>query len=291
MTHYPPDTIRQLRQQATNSLKNAGFESPALDTDILLMHLLKTDRAGLYLQLDKTVDELLSRDFVKLFHRRLSREPIQYITGRAYFYNLELYVDSRTLIPRPETEVVVEKTLEYINVNNLTNLILADIGTGSGAIALALATTSTAISKVYATDISNESLYVAGINIRKHNMAEKIILLQGNLLEPLPEPVDIIISNPPYITVNEMNTLDIDIKDYEPPLALYAGDEGTTFIENLLANAKPKLKTGGAIFLEMGHSQHQQVLHLATKYFPASLSSVFKDLGGHYRVLQVKTMS
>jgi release factor glutamine methyltransferase len=206
-------------QQALNFARKVLANHPdidaSLESEVLLRYVLKITRAQLYLDFGKEFDLDQKKTFENLLERRLRGEPLAYITCCREFYGLDFYVDNRVLIPRPESEHLVEAALEYSRSHQISNL--ADIGTGSGAIAVSMAKNLPQI-KLYATDISTGALEVARINCLKHAVSERIILLQGDLLKPLPKPVDIIIANLPYVKKADLSQM--PSARYEPVSAL-----------------------------------------------------------------------
>jgi release factor glutamine methyltransferase len=211
-----------------------------------------------------------------LLERRLSGEPSAYITGHREFYGLDFRVNPSVLIPRPESELLVETALDIAKNRPLS--IIADIGTGSGAIAISLAL-GLPRAKIYATDISAAALEVALANCRQHGVSGRVRLLEGNLLEPLPEPVDIIVANLPYVSQSEL------APRFEPPLALDGGTDGTKIIEQLCQQVGGKLKAGGWLLLEIGQGQRATVVAILHNIFPEGEIEVIPDLGGIERLV------
>jgi release factor glutamine methyltransferase len=200
------------------------------------------------------------------------------------FYGIDFYIDQRVFIPRPETELLVEETItsasRYIQRGSIT---IADIGTGSGVIAITLALTLPQ-AKIYATDISGIALQVAEINCQCHKVTNQVKLLQGNLLEPLPEPVDIIVANLPYIKDSDLEMLRPEIINFEPTAALAGGEEGLDKIRTLLIQIPGKIYSGGCILMEIGQGQAQTITSLITGYLPKSSIKLIPDLSGIDRV-------
>ena len=222
----------------------------------------------------------------KLIQRRISHEPTAYITGHKEFFGIDFEVSPDTLIPRPDTELLVEKAIELVNKRFPKSCLIADIGTGCGAIAIALALNLPLV-KIYATEISASALEVAESNCRKHRVFDRVRLLRGDLLEPLPEPVQLIVANLPYISESELPKLPLEISMFEPQLALAGGKDGLTQIRRLISQAGSKLVNGGAVLLEIGYDQGQVVKDLAWKYFPSAEVSLATDLSGLDRVVTI----
>jgi release factor glutamine methyltransferase len=223
-----------------------------------------------------------------LIQRRIGHEPTAYITGHKEFFGIDFKVSPSTLIPRPDTELLVETAIELANTAFPQSCLIADVGTGCGAIAIALVL-HLPQAKIYATDISTAALELAKSNCRKHRVSNRVSLLQGDLLEPLPEPVQLIVANLPYISEPELPKLPLEISMFEPQMALAGGTDGLMQIERLLSRASSKLSSGGAILLEVGYDQGPAVKALAQKRFPTAKVSVVTDLSGLDRVVKIFT--
>ena len=235
--------------------------------------------------------ELLPTQTLALSHliqRRIGHEPTAYITGHKEFFGIDFKVSPSTLIPRPDTELLVETAIELANTAFPQSCLIADVGTGCGAIAIALAL-HLPQANIYATDVSAAALEVAKSNCRKHRVSTRVRLLQGDLLEPLPEPVQLIVANLPYISEPELPELPLEISMFEPQMALAGGTDGLMQIERLLSQADSKLSSGGAVLLEVGYDQGPAVKSLARKCFPTAKISVVTDLSGLDRVVRIFT--
>jgi release factor glutamine methyltransferase len=263
--------LKQALGKARDILVESDINDTPLEAELLLRHALDIDRVQLYIDLEKELTPAQQEAFWNLLERRLNGEPSAYITGRREFYGLDFAVNPAVLIPRPESELLVEKALSI--AENRPLFTIADIGTGSGAIAVSLAL-GLPRAKIYAADISAAALKVALANCRKHGVADRICLLEGNLLEPLPEPVDLIVANLPYIRKSELNP------GLEPPLALDGGADGTGSIEQLCRQAGGKLKSGGWLLLEIGQGQREAVTAILHNIFPGGKVEVSPDLAG-----------
>ena len=281
-------TLREALREAAGELEAQGVDSARFEAELLMRHVLCLDRATLFTRLERDLahDELA--DYSSLIRRRVAREPAAYITGRREFFGLDFDVAPCVLIPRPETEVLVEKALEYASASGELPLLIADVGTGCGAIAVALAV-HLPQARVYATDVSSDALEVARCNCDRHGVASRVTLLLGNLTVPLPEPVHLIVANLPYVGDSDLPTLAPEIRKFEPALALDGGRDGIDVIERLLSSAGPRLREGGALLLEIGHSQAGRVAELAGRHFPTSSITVARDLGGVDRVVIIMT--
>ncbi len=282
--------IKRALHDAAEMLTLRGFEAGRLEAEVLLSHVLGISRTKLLLCLETNLSTEQAKSLDHLIQRRLNHEPVAYLTGHKEFFGLDFRVNRDTLIPRPETELLVEKALE-LAVGRVPPIeSIADIGTGCGAIAIALVVQLPAV-KAYAIDISAGALETAAVNARNHGVAERVYFLRGDLLQPLPEPVDIILANLPYVSAREMETLTEDVRLYEPEMALAGGPEGLDQIDRLLAQAGEKLCAGGAILLEIGYEQGAAVVDLAKRYFPQAETEVVFDLSGNDRVVIVDTGS
>lgn len=290
----PEVTIGRAIVAAAQRLGGAGVDSPRLDAEVLLGHVLNMTRAQLYAHADQRLTDDQRRRFELLVGRRCQREPVAYLIGRKAFYGLDLLVTPQVLIPRPETELLVDLALDAIrhrqaaSRNGTTPTVtVADIGTGSGAVALAIAANSVH-TDVVATDISAAALDVAQENARRLGLQDRVRFVQGHLLEPLSHPVDLIIANLPYVAESEWPTLAPDIVNYEPSLALAGGLDGLTLIRELLAQAPQRLRPGGSVFLEIGSGQGAAVARLAANAFPEAYVEVLTDYAYHDRVVCVR---
>lgn len=273
---------RQALARARHQLELNGIEDSSLEAEILLRYILKTDRAGFFTYLDK---EITPAEYAKLDHfikRRSAGEPSAYIIGHREFFNLDFKIDRRVLIPRPETEILVEKAIEYSRRYGYS--LIADIGTGSGCIAVSLVKNLPGVS-VYATDLSLPALEVAAENSVLHGVRDNIIFRCGNLLEPLSQPVDLIIANLPYVKQTEINSL------YEPEIALNGGREGLDKILELCRQLPGKLKPGGGLLLEVGEGQSGTVIQTLHKYYSSAVMEITRDLAGIARVIGMRLTS
>jgi release factor glutamine methyltransferase len=277
-----------LLAQAAQTLADSSHTA-RLDAEVLLAHTLGWERARLFAASDHTPTPQQVAAFRQLVRRRASLEPVAYLVGQREFYGLTLQVDPRVLVPRPETELLVELALEQARVRAAANrghpLRLIDVGTGSGAIALALAHhLPTAV--IYATDVSRDALEVAAANLQRHHLHEHVVLLHGDLLSPLTEPVDLIVSNPPYTVLAE---IDAGVRRYEPHLALDGGSDGLGIYRRLFAQAPRWLRPGGVVLVEIGATQAAAVAALARAALADSQIVVQHDLAGLARIVVAQT--
>jgi release factor glutamine methyltransferase len=241
-------------------LAQKGLTEPRLNAELLLCGVLGLKRLDLYLQFDRPLrgDELA--EFKARLRRRTQREPLQYIEGVAAFRRLELRVDRRVLIPRPETELLVGEVLAW--AGDRGGLEVLDVGTGSGAIALSLAQEGR-FARVVATDVSLDALEVARANAISAQLEDRVEFVAGSLFEPiLAQRFDIIVSNPPYVGEAERHDLEPEVVDWEPHGALFAGLDGLSVIRDLVGGASSMLRPGGLLAIEVGSSQAVTVSRL-----------------------------
>ncbi len=275
-------TLKQAFSRARETLITNNIEDATLESELLLRHTLKISRVQLYLDLDYELSSKEEEAFWHLIERRLSGEPTAYITRHREFYGRDFYVDPSVLIPRPESELLVEKALKL--AQNRTIPTIAEVGTGCGAIAISLAL-NLPRTKIYATDISAAALKVALFNCQKHGIANKICFLQGDMLDPLPESVDLIVTNLPYVKESELPP--VYSVNFEPLLALNGGSDGLEKIRQLCRQANNKLCPDGYLLLEIGQGQRRAVTTFLRSRFPSAKIEVTPDLGGIDRVVSL----
>jgi release factor glutamine methyltransferase len=282
-------TIEQALSRAREILTANNIEDASLECEILLRYALKISRVQLYLDLYHELSPKQEENFWSLITRRANHEPTAYITRHCEFYGFDFYVDHRVLIPRSGSELLVDQTLKLMlkhSIKKRRPCLIAEVGTGSGAIAISIARHLPQV-KIYASDISAPALEVAAINCQKHQVANRIDLLLGNMLEPLLKPVDLIVANLPYIKESEMNELSPEIQVFEPRLALAGGEDGLAKIHQLLTQARGKLRARGSMLLELGDGQISETASLARHYFPHAEVEAVPDILGVSRVLKV----
>lgn len=271
-------TIGYLISEGTQRLQEAGVDTPRLDAEILLADVLGVSRAYLFAHPEKEVTERARQEWHQRLERRRAREPLAYILGRAEFYGLEFTVTPDVLIPRPETEVLVEAVLSVHPVR------VADIGTGSGCIAVAVAVKLPEV-QVWATDISESALRIARENAERHGVARRVKLVQGDLLQPLVGMrFDVIASNPPYVAESERLSLQPEVREWEPAHALFAGDDPLQFHRRMAAEAHFHLHEGGWLMLEVGMGQAESVAFLLQEAGYRQVR-ILNDLAGIGRVV------
>jgi release factor glutamine methyltransferase len=251
-------TVLEVIQRSTEFLKNKGVDSPRLQTELLLSHLLGMPRMKLYLNFERNLSEKELESFRELIKRRGQREPLQHIVGSISFCGLELAVNRHVLVPRPETELLAEKGWAFLKSANTqaSTLSALDLGTGSGCLGIALAVHCPG-AQVVAIDISAEALELTRQNAAQHNVLERMHFLHGDGFMALgaPKLFDLIISNPPYIPTAEIQTLQIEVREHDPRGALDGGPDGLNFYRQIAAESRPFLKPDGKIMLEFGDGQ------------------------------------
>ncbi|GIV98422.1 MAG: release factor glutamine methyltransferase [Herpetosiphonaceae bacterium] len=275
-------TINEALRQAAARL-SAVSATPRLDAEVLLAHVLSWPRERLLAELREPLRQEAQERFQALVERRAVREPVAYLIGHKEFYGLDFTVDRRVLIPRPETELLVELGIAWVRKRQLEQPLIADLGTGSGCIAVALAVALPG-AKIYAIDRSAEALTIARQNIERHKVQEQVELLEGDGLAPLPVPVDLLVSNPPYTILSEIEP---GVRLYEPHDALDGGPDGLDAYRWLLPASRIALRPGGAILLEIGAEQGAAVMELARASFPAAGIKLYPDLAGYDRVVGI----
>ena len=271
--------ILDVINKTTPFFEKQGIESPRLTIELMLAHLLKKKRLQLYLEFERELDAVTLETLREMVKRRVAGEPLQYITGEAEFCGLKFMVDRRVLIPRPETELLVEAVAARHPKT------IVDIGTGSGCIAVALAKRLPE-AEIAAIDVSVEALEVAQTNANRHEAEKRIRFLKSDLLENFPDGqrVDAVVSNPPYIASGELARLPKEVRNFEPVPALIAGEDGLEVFRRLAKTAGRVLSPNGFVALEMGAGQRAAVEELFGKE-NFEVVEVVKDLQGIERVI------
>jgi len=264
------------------------IDEPRLSAEMILSYALDLKRIELYMHFNRVIEKPTLDKLHQLIKRAAASEPIAYLVGRKEFYSLEIKVNSNCLIPRPETELLVERAIEFLR-KRPTPRYVCDLCTGSGCIATAVAIGVDDI-KIIATDICDAALSVAAENVQHHGLTENIHLLCGDLFDPIIEGLDqthfdLIISNPPYVSTAEMEGLDKNVKDYEPHKALHAGEEGLDEYKRIIAQANDHLKDDGALMLEIGYKQADRVTELFENTNAFKEISTEKDPHGNDRIV------
>lgn len=298
-------TIQKLLNWITGYFTEKEIDSPRLSAEILLSHVLGLKRIELYTQFDKLVDKEQLRELHALVKRAGHDEPVAYLTGKTEFYSVELNVTPACMIPRPETELLVERAIEFLRARTAENAtmqdglvsggthtgaqLVCDLCTGSGCIAVAIATNFPG-ARIIATDISAAALTVAAANVEKHHLKERITLLCGDLFDPLVPQLDspkfdLIVCNPPYVSAPDFEALDRNVKDYEPKLALFAGDDGLDIYRRIIEKADLFLKPDAALMLEIGYAQGPAVTELLEQTGSFAEIRIEKDFHNNDRIV------
>lgn len=277
-------TIRDALFLGKRHLKKRGIQNPNLDAEVLLSHILCIDRSKLFVLIDERLTQEIEKEYERLLNLRCDFVPVSYITGLREFYGLDFFVEPGVLIPRPETEFVVDKCLEFIE--NINSPKIADICCGSGAISVAIAVNNRH-SEIFASDISDKAEKLTNKNSQYHKVKDRIEFLKGNLFYPFKKynlnNFDVIVSNPPYIPTEKLTKLPEDVKK-EPKIALDGGSDGLDFYHKIINYAPQYLKSYGGIILEIGWDQ---AIHVKPMLESAGFSNIeiIKDYAGFDRVI------
>ncbi len=274
-----PESIAAILKKAAAVLSSVS-ETPRLEAEVLLAHATGLSRTAILAHPERLLAPDEEARYNELLFRRAQGAPLPYLTGRIEFYGLEFTVTPDVLIPRPETETLVERALAW------KPRTVIDVGTGSGCVAIALAV-HLPRSRIWATDISRAALQVAVDNARRHGVADRILFVQADLLSPLRGPVDLVVGNPPYVAEEEWDALPTSVRDYEPRRALDGGPGGLRVIWRLLEDAPRLLHPGGVLLMEIGAAQGGRAADLARTCIPGAQVRIYPDLAGRDRVLEV----
>ncbi len=281
-------TVRETVLNISKSLSGAGIEEHLLEAELLLGAALGMDRAALYTSFNEDVPDSSLHRVDKLVTRRLTREPLPYILGYREFYGMSLEVNPGVLIPRPETEILVDEAIRLARqMPRRPPLRIVEVGTGSGAIAVALASHLVNVD-IRATDISLQALTTAQANAEHHGLRNRIEFIRCDLLSCFSGPIDVLIANLPYVSSATIPSLEPEIRMFEPREALDGGDDGLRLIRRLLGEARPVLRGKGVILLEMDPHQMDSVEMVARSHWPSATTSRHKDLAGLDRVLAIQ---
>jgi len=272
-------TISKLLEWATKELYNSGISSPKQNVETILAHTLNIKRLDIYLQLERKFSGKKLEIVFNIISRRKDKEPLQYILGETEFYGYTIKVDKSVLIPRPETELLVERIIA--EENDIKNIL--EIGTGSGALVIALAKKMNGI-VIDATDISEDALRIAEQNTILNQV--DINIFKSDIFDNVLCKYDLIISNPPYISLTDYEELPVEIKDFEPKSALLADDNGLFFYNKILQKAKDHLTESGKIYFEIGYDQAKKITEIAKENGFSNIK-VFKDLNGFDRIVRI----
>lgn len=291
MASDQPWTIGRLLLWTTDYFKEHGARSPRLDAEVLLADARGCERIDLYTAFDQLASDATRDRFRQLVRRRAAGEPVAYLVGRREFFSLPFVVTPDVLIPRPETELLVMTALDAIKQYPISERLVevADVGTGSGAIAVSIARHAPD-SRVTATDISPAALAVARKNASQLGVADRVTLVQSDLLSTLPDTqqFDVVTSNPPYVSQSELDELPVEIKDHEPRLALLAGPTGFELIQRLVPQAADRLRSGGVALVEISPMIELHVIEIFRGEERFAPPAVVKDLSGLPRVVTAR---
>jgi release factor glutamine methyltransferase len=283
-------TILRILKWTQDYLRKRSIPNPRLESEILLCHILGFDRVGLYLNYDMALSQSELDGFRGVIQRRAAGEPLQYITGYQEFWSIRFKVGSSVLIPRPETEILVEEALRLVEEEKWLEPKIAEVGTGCGAIAISIAKSAPS-TEIVATEISWEALLLARENAFAQEVASRIDLVQGNLLSFTKSGIGIfhmIVSNPPYIKTEDINTLQPEVRDFEPRRALDGGVDGLDFYHGLLREGSPCLRTGGWLVLEIGEDQDENIIPLINQTGVFEQARIIPDYAGRSRVVMAQ---
>lgn len=284
-------TVASVLSEAETVLNAQTIDTARLDAEVLLGSVLGVDRAGVFSRFTQPLSPAQCQEFWRLLQRRAKHEPLQYITGVREFWSLEFRVTPDVLIPRPETEILIETVLQSLSQASSrkpqASSRVLDIGTGSGCLAITLAK-ELPEAELWAVDISPAALLVARENAQRHGVVERIHFLQGDLFTPLNNatpPFDVIVSNPPYIARSDLITLQPEVRMWEPHVALDGGSDGLDFYRRLVKEGQSHLRAGGRLVLELGAGQYADVERLIQAQSNLTVETCVRDYAGHERVV------
>jgi len=286
-------TVKRILEWTTGFFTRKNVDAPRLSAELLLAHVLSAPRIKLYTDYERVLTEKDLAAYRGLVQRAAEQEPIAYLTGKAHFFNLEFDVTRDVLIPRPDTETIVENVLQFVRHQpGFESPRVLDLCTGSGCIAAAIAHHLKS-SIVVATDISAPAVDVARKNIERLELKDRVQIAQGDLFEPLAEMVDahnfqLIVANPPYIATETLKTLDKSVREFEPLQALDGGDDGLKIHRRILQKAPEHLLENGRVFLEIAYDQGKTAVEMAGEFEAYEDVKLLKDFGGRDRVLSLR---
>jgi len=293
-TGFRPVTIASSLAEGAAFLTRHGIESARLNAEQLVAHCLQVSRLALYLKGPQTLTDGQVKDIQSAFGRRAKREPLQYIIGDQEFWGRRYIVTPGVFIPRPETEILVEETIRWLDQSQGERgpLTILDLCTGSGCIAISIAK-YTPSARLYATDCSSRALEVARLNAGQHGLSDQVAFLRGDLFEPLMAlglegRVDLILSNPPYVPKGSIRDLDPEVSLYEPREGLEGGADGLDCIRRLLTQAPVYLSNQGMVFLEIGDRQAVPLIQWLREHYPNAVVEFRLDLAGIQRVACIR---
>ena len=287
-------SVARALTRARDMLAVAGSGTPALDAELLLAHVLGRDRAWLYTYPERVLTRPQSVAYLTLVERRADHEPVAYLVGHKEFFGLDFIVTPDVLVPRPETELLVEKALQLAPSRG-GQLTVADVGTGSGVVAVGLAV-NLPRARVMAIDISPAALAVARRNVARHHVGDRVVCIQADLLAPCAATFDLVIANLPYVCCGDLHSVYEEAAHgttralgWEPRIALDGGSDGLEVVRRLLMVVANRLHPDGVLLVEIGADQGSEVLRLAQVHFPQAAAEVIKDWAGLDRFLTVSS--
>ena len=278
--------LRELWVDTKKELDSSNISDSGIESEVIIRKVLDLDRNNFFATLDNPIPMRKTSQIKKNLQQRISGIPLSYITKNREFFGIDFFVNENVLIPRQESELLVEKVISFCEKQKETKFTIADIGTGSGALAISIAKNLNNVNLI-ATDISNKALQIAKKNAKNINVSRKISFLRSNLLENLKTPVDVIVANLPYISTSEMHTLSLEVKK-EPKRALLGGENGTDLIAKLIRQSPKHLKKNGKLILEISPSQKNIVFSLIKENFPKSNPKVHKDYAKTERAISIE---
>ena len=288
------NTIRNILKWAIAALKESGIDLPVITADTLLSYTLSCNRTKLYTNPDDLINGNVILRYKGLINERKKHVPLQYLTRQVEFMSLDFVVNEHVLIPRPETEILVETVLKKAHNNQIQNkkTTIMDIGTGSGNISISLAK-NLSNTEIYASDISQDALTIAKANAQKHNVLNSVHFLHGDLFSPFKGSVekgeiDFIVSNPPYVSDSEWHSLEPEVRDHEPRRALVGGEDGFCISRHIIKEAIDWLKPGGYLIIEIGETQANSIINLLGNEGRYKEIETIKDLQGRERIISTK---
>lgn len=281
-------TITKLLNWVTQYLTEKGIDAPRLSAELLLSNVLGLKRIELYTQYNSPVAEPQLSRLRELVKRAGGHEPIAYLVGKTEFYSMEINVTPDCMIPRPETELLVQRAIEFLRTRNGIQKV-CDLCTGSGCVAVAIAQNYPNV-RIIATDICDAALAVAATNVEKHHLKDKITLLSGDLFDPIIPQLDtgkfdLIVCNPPYVSSGEYEKLDKNVKDYEPQLALLAGEDGMDIYRRIIEKVDSFLKSDAALIMEIGYAQGTAIRELLEQTGIFTEVKIEKDFHNNDRIV------
>lgn len=287
-------TITKLLNWVTQYLTDKGIDSPRLSAELLLSYVLGLKRIELYTQYNQAVAEPQLSRLRELVKRAGGHEPIAYLVGKTEFYSMEISVTPDCMIPRPETELLVQRAVEFLRTRNGIQKV-CDLCTGSGCVAVAIAQNYPNV-RIIATDICDAALAAAATNLEKHHLQDKITLLCGDLFDPIIPQLDVgkfdlIVCNPPYVSSGEYEKLDKNVKDYEPQLALLAGEDGMDIYRRIIEKVDSFLKHDAALIMEIGYAQGTAIRELLEQTGTFTDIKIEKDFHDNDRIVTAQRSS